>query len=125
MWICASEQVAFLLQYERRIELGRPGDDEFRSRSRRVEHRTRTSGHEWLACAAVCTEHVVGSNASAAKTAVDGVHLRRFAADVRRGHAVVDPALQQLLEMMHELVSQLARRAETIFRFVLDRAHQD
>src|ERR1700754_4572266 len=125
MWICASQQIALLLQDERRVEFGRSGHDEFRCGPHRVQHRALTCGDEWLTRATVRAENVVSSDASTAETAVDRLHLRGLAADVRRGYAVTDAPRHQVFQMPYEFVPQFACSAETIFRFVLDRAHQE
>ena len=62
---------------------------------------------ERLSRAAVRTEHVVGSNPTTAKTAVDSLYLN-LDARYRRGHSVADSSRHQFLEVNRELVSQLA-----------------
>src|SRR6476659_804719 len=126
MWICASEKIAIFLQDERSIEFGGAGDDEFRGRSSRVQQRARgANSSKRLARATMRAENIVGGNASATETAVDRLHLRGLATNNCGRQPVTDPPRHQLLEMISEFVSQLARRAKAIFRFVLDRAHQD
>src|ERR1044072_1471754 len=122
----ASEQVAVFLKNERRVELGGSGNDELRSRPYSVQQRRARSdtGERWSP-AAVCTKHIIRSDATTAEAAVDCLHLHRLDACYRRGHSITDASGQQLLEMNRELVSELARGPETILGLVLDRAHQD
>src|SRR6185369_3360061 len=121
MRIGASEQVAVFLENERRVELGGSGNDELRRRSHSMQQRrARADTSQRLSRTAVCTKHVVGCNATTAKAAVDRLHLHRLDACYRRGHSITDSSRQQLLEMNRELISQLARGPETIFRLVLD-----
>src|SRR5215213_1362954 len=122
MRIRASEQVAVFLKNERRIELGGSGHNELRSRSHSIQQRrARADTSERLSRAAVRTKHIVSSNATTAKAAVDCLHLHRLHARYRRGHSITDSSRQQLFEMNRELVSQLARSPETIFGFIFDR----
>src|ERR1041384_4968677 len=125
MRIGATQQVAIFLENERGIELSRSGNDEFRCRSDGVQHRAGTDARDGWSPAAVSAEYVVGSNATTAETTVDRLHLDRLVAQCRRRHSVTHSPGQQLLEMIREFVAQLARRAITILRFVLDRSHQD
>src|ERR1043165_156284 len=125
MRIGATQQVAIFLENERGVEFSGSGHDEFRCRSDGVQHRTRADPGQRLSRAAVSAEYVVGSNATTAETTVDRLHLDRLVAEGRRRHSVTDSSGQQLLEMIRKLVAQLARRAITILRLVLDRSHQD
>src|SRR5919205_2782429 len=125
MRIGASEQVAFFLENERRVELGGSGNDELRRWSYSVQQRrARSNTSERLSRAAVRAKHIVCSNATTAKAAVDCLHLHRLDTRDRRGHSITDSSRQQLFEMIRELVSQLARGPVTIFGLVLDRPHQ-
>src|SRR6185369_6155057 len=126
MRIGASEQVAVFLKDERRVKLSGSGNDELRRRSYSLQQRRACSDtSERLSRAAVRTKYVIGSNATTAKAAVDSLHLHRLDPCYRRGHSITDSSRQQLLEMNRELVSHFTRSPETIFRLVLDRAHQD
>src|ERR1044071_2412033 len=125
MRIGATQQVAIFLEHERGVEFCGSGDNEFRRRSDCMQHRTRANAGERLSRAAVCAEYVVGRDATTTETAVDRLHLDRLVAQDRRRHSVTHSSGQQLLEMIRELVAQLARRAITILRLVLDRSHQD
>src|SRR5829696_352202 len=109
MRIGAPEQIAVFLQDERRVQLRGSSDHQFRSRSHSVQQRTRPHCRQRLSRATVSTKHIVSSNASTAKTAIDCLYLDRLIAKRRRGHSVADPSRDQLLEMVRELVSQLAR----------------
>src|SRR5689334_13017944 len=127
MRIGASEQVTVFLKNERRVELRGSGDHELRCWSLRMQQgRTRSHTGERLSCAAVSTEDIVGRNTSAAEAAVDRLHLHRLNACYRMcRHSIAHTSMYQLLEMIRELVSQLACCPVTIFRLVLDRSHQD
>src|ERR1041384_7027530 len=111
MRIGASEQVTVFLKNERRVEFSGSGDHELRGWSHRVQQRrARSNTSEWLSCAAMSTEDVVGRNTSTAETAVDSCHLHRLNARHGRRHSITHSTRHQLLEMNRELVSQLARR---------------
>src|SRR5215213_9723950 len=125
MRIGTSEQVAVFLENERRVELRGSSDDELRSWSHRMQQRARSETCERLSRATVRTEDIIGSNAATAETAVDRLHLHCLTTEHRRRHSVAHSSRHQLLEMNRELISQFARRSETIFGLVLDRAHQD
>src|ERR1044072_6479032 len=62
VWSCPSKRVALLLQYERRIEFGRAGNNELRRRPRGMRQRTRcTNRRQRLPCAAARAEDVFNS----------------------------------------------------------------
>src|SRR6185369_15469652 len=105
MRIGSTQQVAIFLENERGVEFSGSGNDEFRRRSDRVQHRTRANAGERLSRTAVCAEYIVGSNATTAETTVDRLHLDRLVAQYRRRHSVTHSSRQQLLEMIRELVS--------------------
>src|SRR6185369_12196074 len=126
MRIGAPEQVAFFVENERRIELRGSSNDQLRSRPRRVrKQRTGADASERLPRTAVCAKYVVSGNTATAESTVDRLHLHRLAADGGSGHSITDPSRYQVLEVMRELVSQLARGSETIVRTVFDGAHQN
>src|ERR671913_236400 len=98
MRIGAPQQIAIFLKDERCVEFGGSSDDEFRSRSHSVQQCTRANCRQRLPCATVSTKHIVSSNASAAKTAIDCLYLNRLIAECGRRHSVTDPPRHQLLE---------------------------
>src|SRR5215813_4832918 len=106
MRVCASKQIALFLEDERRVEFGGSGDDQLCRGSRSVQHRALADRDQRLSRTAVRAKNVVGCDATATKTAVDSGDLNSFAAEHRRGHAVTDLAVHQLLEMHRERVSQ-------------------
>src|SRR5438132_12919681 len=70
-------------------------------------------------------ENIIRCDATAAEAAVDGLHLYSLATKFLRRQSITNLSGHQLLEMFREHVAQLARRAKAIFRFVLDRAHEN
>src|SRR6185295_10598664 len=105
MRIGAPEQVTVFLKNERRVEFSGSSDDELRCWSHRMQQRrARSNTCKRLSRAAVCTEDVVGRNASTAETAVDRLHLHRLNACYRRRHSITHSSIYQLLEMTRELV---------------------
>src|SRR5690349_11097069 len=115
MRICSSKQIALFLKDERGVEFGGSGNDQLRRRSRSVQHRTLANRDQRLSSAAVRAENVVCRDPATAKAAVDGGDLNSFAAQDRRRHTITDLAIHQLLEVDRQRVSQLTRRAKTIF----------
>src|SRR6266478_8246613 len=124
MRIGAAYKVVIFLQHKRSIKLRGAGYDEFCRLPRRIQRRTRTSSGHRLARAAMRTENIVGCNAATAKTTEDCLHLRSFAADLRRS-AVGYLSVHQFLQMRSQRVAHLTGGRETIFRFVFNRTHQD
>src|SRR5882672_7006857 len=69
-------------------------------------------------------EDVVGSDSSAAETAVDGLHLHGLAANLRGSSAEADLSRHQFFQMNREGVAHRARGSKPTLRFIFNRAHQ-
>src|SRR5688500_17230421 len=101
MRIRASQQITLFLQDERRVEFGSSGDDELRSRSRRVQHRTGADCRQRLPRTTMRAENVVRRDTPAAETAIHSQDLNRLAAYRRAGHSVANQPVIQVVEMLH------------------------
>ena len=70
------------------------------------------------------TEDIVCGNAAAAESAVHGLDLDRFAAQLVDRDAIADLSRLQLFEMRHQRVAQFGGRSESRLGLVFNRAHQ-
>src|SRR6185503_18360907 len=111
MRVGASKQVAVFLQDERRVEFGGSSNDQLCSRSCSVQRGARSHGCERLSRTAMRAENIIGCDTATAKTAIDSCDLNSLAAEHWGRHSETDESFHQPVEMIGELVAQIARGA--------------